>query len=151
MDTAAEFVHLGVAPAGVLGGGVWEVLRFHATTTSATAVKPPKKITTGMIQATRSKPVVVGADSTVGPYLATKPARITWSESPRSMAAFSSLRICSELEQPTWLHSSITCPQPHWHISACPRRSKRLPPGSLSPPAPISSSALSRISPMLSR
>ncbi len=60
--------------------------RFQARMTRTTAVNAAKKITTGMIQATRLKPVVVGAASTAGPYLETKPARTTSSESPRSRA-----------------------------------------------------------------
>jgi hypothetical protein len=54
------------------------------------------KTANGMIQATRLKPVVVGADSTVLPYFCTKLCRTSESLSPRSMPVVSSLRMRSE-------------------------------------------------------
>ena len=70
-----------------------------------------------MIHAVRSKPVVVGAASTVGTYFCTKACCTRLSLSPRETAAMSSLRMPSESGQPTWLHSSRIWPQLQMHIS----------------------------------
>src|ERR1700722_482161 len=67
------------------------------------------KTAKGAIQATRSKPCVVGAASTVAPYLAAKPVRICSSVAPEAMAALSSSRMWPDSGQPTWLHSPRSC------------------------------------------
>ena len=74
------------------------------------------KTAKGAIQATRSKPCVVGAASTVAPYLAVKAEKICWSLMPVAMSALSSLSSCPEEGQPTWLHSPSNCAQPQVHI-----------------------------------
>src|ERR1035441_8262398 len=79
----------------------------------------------GAIHATRSKPWVVGAASTVAPYLAANDARISLSLLPAAMAALSSLRIRPLSGQPTWLHSPSICAQLQVHISLCPRSLNR--------------------------
>src|ERR1039458_7658071 len=94
---------------------------------------PSANATKGMIQATRLKPVAVGAAITVGPYSCTKPCRMRSSLLPLSSAASSWLRILSEDWQPTWLHSSNTWPHPQVHIMRWPRSLKR----AESSPAPM--------------
>src|ERR1039458_7871193 len=94
---------------------------------------PSANATKGMIQATRLKPVAVGAAITVGPYSCTKPCRMRSSLLPLSSAASSWLRILSEDWQPTWLHSSKTWPHPQVHIMRWPRSLKR----AESSPAPM--------------
>ena len=79
-----------------------------------------------MIHAVRSKPVVVGAARTVGPYFCTKDCSTRLSLSPRVTAAMSSLRMPSESGQPTWLHSSRIWLQPQMHISWWPSSLKRV-------------------------
>src|ERR1035441_3453227 len=86
---------------------------------------PSANTAKGMIQATRLKPVAVGAAITVGPYCCTKPWRMRSSLSPLSRAAMSWSRILSEDWQPTWLHSSRIWPHPQVHIMRWPRSLKR--------------------------
>src|ERR1700733_2448113 len=79
----------------------------------------------GAIQATRSKPCVVGAASTVAPYLAAKLVRICSSVAPEAMAALSSSRIWPDEGQPTWLHSPSNWAQLQVHMRRWPRSLKR--------------------------
>src|SRR5208282_5286862 len=73
-----------------------------------------------------SKPCMVGAASTVGPYFWTKPCSTRLSLSPRVSEAMSSLRMPSEAGQPTWLHSRRIWLQPQMHIIWWPISVKRV-------------------------
>src|SRR5271157_1356139 len=118
------------AGSSVAGSGavawVFPIDRFaHRRTSKMVPSSAAANTAKGAIQATRSKPCVVGAASTVAPYLAANEARISLSLLPAAMAALNSLRIRPDSGQPTWLHSPSSCAQPQVHISRCPRSLKR--------------------------
>src|SRR5580704_588892 len=99
---------------------------FQERMTSTTRPKPKNRAAKGMIYAARSKPFVVGAARTVGPYFWTKACSTRLSLSPRETAAISSLRMPSESGQPTWLHSRRIWLQPQMHIIWWPISVKRV-------------------------
>src|SRR5580704_19665249 len=99
---------------------------FQERMTSTTRPKPKNRAAKGMIYAARSKPFVVGAARTVGPYFWTKACSTRLSLSPRETAAISSLRMPSESGQPTWLHSRRIWLQPQMHIIWWPISLKRV-------------------------
>ncbi len=123
------------------GTGCATARDFHIRTSNIVSASAPAKTANGMIQATRLKPVVVGAANTVLPYFCTKLCSTRESLSPRSMPAISSLRMRSEYVQPTWLHSSKIWLQPHMHIRPCPSLLKR---ASVSAPKKVMASSATR-------
>src|SRR5271157_1310310 len=78
------------------GTGCASARDFHRRTCHTVSASAAAKTANGMIQATRLKPVVVGAASTVLPYFCTKLCSTSESLSPRSRPAISSLRMRSE-------------------------------------------------------
>src|SRR5271170_2852867 len=76
----------GRKPPAMAGAGRF----FQARITSTTRPKPKMSAAKGMIQAARSKPTLVGAARTVGPYFWTKPCSTRLSLSPRVSDAMSS-------------------------------------------------------------
>src|SRR5580658_7423930 len=99
---------------------------FQERTTITIKPKPRIRTTGGIMYAARSKPCMVGAASTVGPYFWTKPCSTRLSLSPRETAAMSSLRMPSESGQPTWLHSRRIWLQLQMHIIWWPISLKRV-------------------------
>src|SRR5215472_13960813 len=74
---------------------------FQARTIRTRVAMPASRAAKGMIQATRPKPEVLGAATTVVPYFCTNDCSVKSSLSPRSSAAASSTRMRSEYWQPT--------------------------------------------------
>src|ERR1022692_1899648 len=99
-NSSSSAPRTGRRPSAMAGAGRF----FQERITRTTMLSPSASATKGTIHAVRSKPVLVGAASTVGPYFCTKDCSTRLSLSPRPMAAISSLRMPSESGQPTWLH-----------------------------------------------
>src|SRR6266851_3659885 len=92
----------------------------HTRIKNPTPTVARRNATIGAIHATLSKPPRIGAANTVAPYFAANQFRIKVSDPPPSICACSSLIMTGDTGQPTWLHSSSTCPHPHVQIISCP-------------------------------
>src|SRR6185437_3757642 len=79
----------------------------------------------GAIQASRLKPFVGGAASTVIPYFVANQLKICGSVFPASICACRSAISCPREGQPTWSHPPSNCAQPQVHITWLLRLSKR--------------------------